>query len=277
MILHKVVFGTVPRGKRQEAEDSASRYIADLRRNGQACGEWILAVQGGQLCAYVYLSGIGALSTKNRSEYEARNLDDVVSIFNRSPEWTVADDDAPKRDTTWNKAPFLFLYTDHFDEESPLCRGDNGRPIPVYRLPGTHEERQEVVGWQSQYHEYDSIWMDCGPLEIPTYRQLACVDGELSKRGRAICARIESVTGIATFYYLYRYWGRKNAEEARRPCPGCGNPWRTAHPIAKRCRFRHFPFQCADCRLVSNMAYSDDDSRHARIGEWRKPRVSPKI
>jgi predicted nucleic acid-binding Zn ribbon protein len=268
MILHKATFGPVPKTKRSEAEDAVEGYISTLFNNGQTCGEYFLVVQDGKLCAYVHLQGIRALSRKYCSKYTFHHLDRVVAHFGGTPEWELIDDEAPKRDTTWSNAPFLYLYTDQWDWDSPLRRGDNGKPVPIYRLPGTSEHSDGIPFWQSAYREYDAIWMNCGELEIPVYKQLATPNSELSGMGRGICRDVEKATGVPTYYFLMRHWGRRKNEEKRK-CPGCGQPWRTPHPIDIKAKFWQFPFKCDRCRIVSNFAYADDDERHAVIGEWK--------
>lgn len=78
---------------------------------------------------------------------------------------------------------------------------------------------------------------------------------------------VEVATGKPTFYYLLRYWGRREGEE-QRLCPGCGNPW-VQHHDGDDNGLGWFDFCCALCRLVSQQATSFEDERHARIGEWR--------
>lgn len=273
MIAHRITFGVVPQRKRREAEDAVESYISVLLHNGQAVGEYFLVVQEGQLCAYVQLAGINALSPKYESIYTVKRMADLVGIFGQRPKWTAIDDEAPKRDTTWTKAPFLYLFTNMCDWESPLCRGDNGKPIPIYRLPGTHEDREAIYFWQHTYREYDAIWMGCGHLEIPTYKEMASPRSELSQQGREICAKVESATGVPTYYFLMRYWGRRCGEEKRR-CPGCGRSWWSQHATEGGQRFWEFPFRCNKCRLVSHLADSYDNERHAVIGEWKKRKRS---
>lgn len=275
MIAHKITFGAVPQGKRSEAEDAVESYISVLLHNGQAVGEYFLVLQERLLCAYVQLAGVNALKPKYESRYSAKSMAAIIRLFGQNPKWTVIDDEAPKRDTTWTKAPFLYLFTHMFDWQSPLCRGDNGKPIPIYRLPGTHEDREAIYFWQRTYREHDAIWIGSGTLEIPTYREMASPCSELSQQGREICGKAESVTGVPTYYFLMRYWGRRRGEEERK-CPGCGQTWRTQHPIEGITEFWKFPFQCDACRLVSHAADTYDDERHARIGEWKaKKRAEP--
>jgi predicted nucleic acid-binding Zn ribbon protein len=275
MILHELTFGNIDKKNREDGEDVAQSYIATLLHNGQACGEYFIVVREGNLIAYVNLQGIRAQSLKYHSKYGMECLEKVTDFFGRPPEWKLADDDAPKRHTTWAKAPFLYLFTHIYDWESPLCRGDNGKPIPLYRLSNTHKDREAVYSWQHTYHQYDGIWLGSGELEIPAYKQLADPSSELSQQGRQICISIEKTTGVATYYFLMRYWGRRSGED-KRACPSCGRAWRSNHPIDHPGGWWQFAFQCHSCRLVSHVADSDEDERHAVIGEYKKQRERTK-
>jgi len=269
MILHKVIFGPVPPRKRRDAEDAIDDYICVLHHNGQAVGEYFQATQNGELCAYVNLSGVKALSAKYQSTRASNRLEKLVAIFNQMPIWTVLDDDVPKSDPTWKGAPFLYLFTCMTsDWGSPLCRGDNRKQIPLYRIACPYEVREEIYFWQRAYCDHDAIWIGSSKLEIPAYRQLAMPDSELSQQGRDVCRKVESATGVPTYYYLMRYWGRKDGEDLR-PCPGCGRPWHLKKPTGRSNRFHDFGFRCEKCRLVSHLAASYDDPRHASIGEWQ--------
>jgi len=69
-----------------------------------------------------------------------------------------------------------------------------------------------------------------------------------------------------------RYWGRREKEELRK-CPSCGKSWNLPPLKNTKFTFYQFPFQCESCRLISHLADSYDDERHAVIGEWSKRRV----
>jgi predicted nucleic acid-binding Zn ribbon protein len=269
MILYKLTFGAVTKATRDDAVSVAEDYVSVLCHNGQACGEYFLVYNNGKLCIYLHVAGIHAHSRKYHSKHGVDRLSKVIAHFGAAPQWELAEDDVPKRDTTWAKAPFLYLFAD--DWESPLRRGDSGKPIPLYRLPGVHNDREAIYFWQHTYHSCDLIWMLSGELETSSYKQLAATDSELSRDGRATCRYVEKVTGIPTYYYLMRHWGRRRNEEARK-CPGCGRAWRTTHPINPEGTFSHFTFKCDKCRLVSLMANVDYDERRALVGEWKKPK-----
>lgn len=275
MILYRLDFGPVQEADRHDAEDVLHNYLASLCHNGQACGDYFLGVHNGIFSAHVNMSGIRADSPKHHSKWGIEALRKVISHFGAPPQWVCLDDDKPSRDTTWANAPSLYLFTHLFDWESPLCRGDNGRPIPLYRIPIPDTDRASISAWQGAYRDYDSIWIGCGPLEIHVYKQMALSDSELSIEGRAICKVIEKATSIPTYYFMSRYWGRRQGEDKRR-CPGCGGTWRSEYPVDQEGRFWQFPFRCEKCRLVSHAADCSDDERHAGIGEWKPRRGSRK-
>ncbi len=272
MILYKLIFGDVKKHNSDKSEDLIHNYISALYHNGQANGEYFIVVQKGKLCAYINMQGIQANLSIFHCKYGIERLKNIKEHFGMNPTWNLIDDDAPKKDITWKNSPFLYLFTHMNDNESALCRGDNGKPIPIYLLLGEYENRAEIFSWQGYYKNFDSIWIGCGELEIPAYKQLASPFSQLSKDGREICKNIECITGIPTYYYLMRYWGRRKKEELRK-CPDCGKSWNLSKKINLDVAFYQFPFKCEDCRLVSHLADSYDDERHAVIGEYNKRKM----
>lgn len=272
MILYKLIFGSIENKKRNEATDFIEYYISALLHNGQACGEYVTVLQKNKLCAYVTMQGVKANTKNNHSKWGEKWLVKIEEIFGCRPSWELIDDEFPKKEESWEDTPFLYLSTNLNDFGSPIRKGSNGKRVPVYLLPGEHEDRESIYFWQRAYKNHDSIWMACGELEIPTYKQLAVPSSELSENGREICSYIEKTTGIPTFYYLMRHWGRRSNEEHRR-CPGCGENWAVENRDNDlESPFHKFDFSCDPCRLVSHISSASDDERHAVIGEWKKPK-----
>lgn len=272
MILHKLTFGKTTPVTATEAEEVAEEYLCMLAHSGQADRRYVLVSQNEHLCVYIEIAGVQAHRLKFHSKYGRESLKKVTAWFGQEPVWERLDDAGPWRDTTWTNAPFLFLFTHFLDHESPLCRGDTGKPIPLYRLPIRHEFDPGISFWQSSYRDHDSLWMSSGTLEILAYKQLALPDSKLSGYGRDICEYVEETTGVPTYYYLHRYYGRREGEDNRK-CPGCGRSWRTEYPLNDNgSAWHHFGFRCEKCRLVSHIASISDEPRYAHIGEWRKPK-----
>ncbi len=271
MILANVIFGSRRGSDPDQLEDVAESYLGAMSHSGQLCGDYFLTWTKGRLNAHVLLAGRAATEPRYHSRYGKRELRKVTATFGREPVWRILDDDAAQRPSTWRGAPFLYLFTNAFDWASPVCRGDGRPPIPVFMLPVAFEHKEQLYFWQRSYYHHDNIWLGSGALEIGAYRQLADPHSELAQHGRDLCREIEAGTGVPTFYYLTRYWGRFRGEE-QRLCPACGAAWRTERPKESSKRFWQFDFKCDSCRLISHVGVCIDGGRHPRIGEFNPKR-----
>lgn len=271
MFLAQITFGFdagKPR-QRDALKDAAESYLAALLKNGQIYGDYLFAWSNRQLVAYTHVARPDSLAERHHSEWSKSDLITVVKLFGQSPECQIIDDDVPKRFPSWKRSTSFYLFTHAFDATSPLCCGDTGSSIPVYLIPITQQSREQLYFWSRAYNYHDNIWLGSAALEIPSYKQMANPASDLSVTGRELCAEVERVTKIPTFYFVHRYWGR-NVGEAIRPCPLCGSKWKSSDDASNNQPFHHFHFRCKRCRLVSHCANSYDDERHARIGEFKK-------
>jgi predicted nucleic acid-binding Zn ribbon protein len=268
VIVAHVTFGVRSKNA-EEQSDLAESYLASLLHAGQLCGEYFLTWTKGRLNAHVLLAGPGAFELRHHSIWGKKELNKVADAFGSKPTWRILDDDAGRRPWTWKGAPFLYLFTHAFDWASPVCRGDGKAQIPVFFLPISFEQKEDLYSWQRSYYHHDHIWLGSGALEVGAYRELAGPNSELAQQGRKLCRELESSTGVPTFYYLMRYWGRPKGEEKRR-CPGCGARWSIKRATKKPERFLEFDFRCEPCRLVSHLGVSTDGGRRTRIGEYQE-------
>jgi len=235
---------------------------------GQIGLEYFIRWIDGKLVCCALVAGLGAAKPRFHSDWGRRDLEKVIEVFGKPPEWIVRDDDSPRRNTSW-KAPTLHLFTHALDHDPPVTRGDNGDGIATFLLPMTGQQKQDITHWKAEYIEHDRIFLGSGPLEIAAYRELADVNSRLSKNGRQLCGQIEQATKIPTFYFLLRYYAHSDGEE-NRPCPKCGKPWRTSEPTGAP--FYKFRFRCTPCRLVSEEG-DDLNNRLAKIGEYKGARI----
>jgi predicted nucleic acid-binding Zn ribbon protein len=273
MFLANIQFGKKRYRSKAFYENLIDTYIASLFHNGQLCGEEFYTWTDKVLNAYVCLSHPAAFELKYHSDWGRRELNEVIQAFGHEPKWILLDDDIPKKMPDYKNCPFLYLCTSAYSSEPPIRRGDNGKRISPIMLPIPSKIKDDIYGWERTYQLYEHIWTGCGVLEIPIYKQFADPKSELSDEGRKICSAVEEATGIPTYYYLMRYWGRRNGENQRK-CPACGNKWDVEPKEIKNKRFWNFDFQCHECRLVSHKATDYDDERHARIGEYKNNRRS---
>lgn len=269
MIFYQITFGPYTKDNYREAEDLLHGYLASLCHNGQITYDYDLVPWQGNVLAYVTSLGIDASLLKSHSIWGKDELKKVKKFFGQSPSWAINEDDPLTKKTNWKNAPFLFLSTSFSDWHSPLCRGDDGLYIAIYRVPITDMEREHLYSWQSTHRELDNIWIRSGELEMQAYKALADPQSEHSSSGRKFCGIIEKATGVPTYYYLDRYFGRKEDAEKKRLCPCCAKPWfREREPNAPNEPkwFHEFDFLCETCRLVSRLGV-EINNRYAKIGE----------
>jgi len=271
MFLVQITFGSDggDNRRRESLRDAAETYLGSLLWNGQIYGDYLLAWSNAQLVGYTRAARPDSFAKRYHSQWGASTLNKLVEAFGRDPEWRIIEDDVPRRFPSWRRSSSLYLFTHAFDVTSPVSCGDSGKLIPVYLLPVSDQNREDLYRWASSYRHLDNIWLDSGALEIPAYKQLADPESDLSAAGRELCARLEKATQKPTFYYLTRYWGRADGE-ATRPCPLCGGEWHLSNQNADMTPFHKFSFKCDGCRLVSHIADSYEDERHARIGEYKR-------
>lgn len=244
--------------------DISEGYLAALLKNGQICGKYLLGWKSDRLTAYVYIPQADAFEISFHSEWGKSELEKLCQMTESEPEYVIFDN-KPDCSVSWDTADSFVLFTHMTDCFPPVCRCDTGEPIPAYLLPLSDKDREHLYLWASEYRNHDSIWMASGDLEMAAYRQLAEPKSGLSRTGRTLCEKIEKVTGIPTYYYLHRHWGRKKGE-ADRICPECGGNWNVRGTSGDNSGFSDFfsqadpdssdfwdfTFRCDHCRLVSH-------------------------
>ncbi len=251
----------------EELVERAEAYLVALLRNGQIIGDYLLGLDAGVLTAYVGLAGADALAPRAYSRWAAEELQRLVEQAGAEPAWTLLGD-TPPEDASWQGAPSLYIQTSLFEHGSPVHHGGTGAAVPLYRLPLPDLERDRLGLWAGEYRHHEGIWLASADLEMPAYEQLVDPKSGLAAEGRRMCAQIEAATGVPTYYFLIRYWGRRTGEE-QRVCPGCGQTWATGLTWRAHAWWE-FAFRCEACRLVSHEASTSEDERRARRGEYRR-------
>ena len=279
MIFYQISFGPYCEGRYDEAVKLIEDYLSSLMFNCQTSNTQMnedesrkIMAWNGEIVAYVYAQGTDAGCLKYHDRLGKKARKQLHDFFGQWPVWRCNEDFPVKRKTSWKNAPYLCIYTHYSLSDSPLIRGDNADVIPLYRVPITHQDRADAYCWQRLYRSLDDVCMATGDLEMQAYRALATLESECTDRGRKLCFAIEKATGIPTYYYLKRIYGREYAEEKNRRCPGCGKSWFVKNPdnnASWKC-----DFMCKKCRLVSDIAEWDDELRYAKIGEPQKEKNS---
>jgi predicted nucleic acid-binding Zn ribbon protein len=270
MYLAKITFPvkSLNRRQREALEDAAEVYLIALKRNLQIHKDFLLGWSKGCLEAHTYVERPSAFEPRYHSSWATRELGELIDVSGKQPRYKIVDEAIPKRFRSWKRSTSFFLSTNAFGYGSPLRCGDTGETVPVFLLPVSDKIRDSLYSWAGMYRHYGNLYISSMSLEIAGYKQIADHQSESSDHGRGLCTEIEKATNRPTYYYLDRYWGRREGENTR-PCPGCGRKWRTSSGPGEERQFHQFPFRCEPCRLVSHPGDVCDDERHARIGEFR--------
>lgn len=237
--------------------DHASHLLNALlhawRMNGQIAGrEWGSAEVNGAFQTTMLCPEITALSSALDNFYVHAAKDDLTQAGFSEPVYRIIGKDVDGSEPcACSQASTYILSTNYLTLESPVRCGTCFQPVPLYRLPRTHQdEYYDIVCWQSDYQACDNLFMNSQVLEQSTHRELSQIRSNLSQIGRRICQLIEQRTGVITYYALMKHLGRSRSSEQRRLCPSCGGQWALPTP------WHNFDFRCDACRLVSNIAWS---------------------
>lgn len=192
-------------------------------------------------------------------------LDDFEREYAHRPNLLKEDDDFGRSPMLGvDHETFIFLTTNSLDSAPPIRAGSDGRALGAYRLGLPFGILQDLLEWRKAYCALDHIWIASGPLEGPAYEQLSSPSSALTDQGRACCVEIENATGLATYYFLYRYYSVSETGLASR-CPSCGAGWAHTNPGAGPLS-NHivFDYRCDPCRLIARTAVADPE-QHASL------------
>ncbi len=250
-----------------EIRDLIETYLGGLSIHGHIWGEYIISMQLEKVVAYARLSHPHGLKKKYLTNDTVTSLEKIKHIFKTTPDVRILDTGYSEDVPDWRGESFLYLYSHALVSTSPICLGSSGEPLPIYFLPLKPSVRERAYFWSSAYTYHEGVWLGSGELELPAYKQRVEPGSGLSREGRDICKLVEEQTGIPTYYYLDRFWGREKGE-SKRLCPGCGKTWRIRKNISAPETFSNFRFLCKPCRLVSNDAVDCSDEERAVLGEY---------
>lgn len=234
------------------AEQALLGYLDALRYNGQILGrELPTSLQDGCFKSRVVCPEPESLHPRHHSQqvevaeqrlHQAGLLAPKVQL--EGPD-LFSDSTDPCPQPSWQ-----VLYTSYLHTCSPLRCGEHFAPIPLYRIPPVaNGDHKQVIKWQEDWEACDQLQMNGSIAEHAALHELGDVDSRLFRRGWDLCKRIQYLTKVPTYYYLYRVGGHRD-EELSRPCPQCGQPWRLAEPLHDI-----FDFKCDTCQLVSNISW----------------------
>lgn len=150
---------------------------------------------------------------------------------------------------TCEKSDFFILMTNYVSIDSPITCGSCNQSVPLYRLPQYYDfGYMPILSWETNYQSCDRLQMNCEVGERWSLNQMQEINSQLSKQGIEICKKIQELTKIKTFYFLYNYKKYK-ADQSDRPCPGCGKKWNLKTP-----NDYFYDFKCNNCNIISTFS-----------------------
>ena len=235
-------------------ERAINNYLDMLRYNGQILGrEFPVAMLGAIFTTRLVCPEKHSLNSQFNSPQVTRALAGLTTAGLLAPKIKSIAEDLNSQECATHFTPsWQILYTTFLDTCSPLRRGETLAPIPLYRTPQAiaNGDRKSAIKWQEEWVNLDELQMNGSAVSHAALKELGDINSKFFQRGRRLCQRIEEITAIPTYYYLYRVAGKSLQQEENRPCPICGNEWRLNAPL-----FDIFDFKCEPCQLVSNLSW----------------------
>jgi predicted nucleic acid-binding Zn ribbon protein len=235
-------------------EQAINPLIDSYYFNGQIIGrEFPTVIKDGYFVTRVVCPQTDSLQPRNNSEIVDFYCDKLSDAGLKQPTLKIQGMDINSDSSDECEKPsWQILYTTFVHSCSPLRCGDHFSPIPLYTLPPiANGDFKTLLKWQQDWQACDQIQMNgATAAEFATSDELTKIDSSLTRRGTDICKKLELLSGIPTYYYLYRTAGESLQAEQNRTCPSCHANWKLENVLHDI-----FNFKCDSCRLVSNLSW----------------------
>ncbi|WP_115717942.1 Zn-ribbon-containing protein [Gallaecimonas mangrovi] len=253
MYLVEVSFELFADSQLSALEGAVMRVFDAWRHQGQVLGRELPTwVKDGALNVRVVCPEPDSLHARYLSPAGKHALSKLADAGLTQPRVKVLGRDLFSDTTAENPAPsWQLLYATFVHNCSPLRSGDSLAPIPLYRVPAiANGDHKLLLRWQDDWMACDQLQMNGVSAEQAALFELGDPKSPLGRRGHDFAKRIEYLTKIPTYYYLYRVGGESLEAEQNRLCPSCGQPWRLTEAL-----HGIIDFKCDNCRLVSNLSW----------------------
>ncbi|NRA54971.1 MAG: Zn-ribbon-containing protein [Gammaproteobacteria bacterium] len=253
MIIAKLEFECFEDTTMTAAERAISGVITELKYNGQIIGqEFPTLLKEGAFVTQILCHEEDSLAYSNHNQAVKNAISDLNKAGILQPKITILGQDIhcdttdPKHQPQWQ-----VLYTSYVQTCSPLRCGDHFSPIPLYRQPPLANGcYKQLINWQQDWQACDQLQMNGRSAEFAALAEISELTSSLTQRGLALRDKISQLSGISTYYYLYRVGGKDEASERSRRCPGCDGDWALPEPL-----HQVIDFKCDSCKIVSNISW----------------------
>ncbi|MDP2562232.1 Zn-ribbon-containing protein [Psychrobium sp. 1_MG-2023] len=253
MILAKLTFECFEDTTITAVERAICGLITELKYNGQIIGqEFPTLLKDGYFVTQVLCPEEESLQHTQNNQAVNRAINNLTKAGILQPKIDILGQEIHSDMTDpVHQASWQMLYTSYVQTCSPIRCGDHFAPIPLYRLPPLANGcYKQLVNWQQDWQACDQLQMNGLSAEFEVLPEICDLNSSLAKRGMKLCERIEELSGIPTYLYLYRVGGTDLSSEQQRRCPSCDGDWALAEPL-----HQVIDFKCDDCRLVSNLSW----------------------
>ncbi len=240
----------------EEIYDDFTSLISCYWKNGQIHEDRIDYIKNNKIVMVVNTLERDSLSKDYNNYYVNNRIDKIQEKWNSKIEFQFLgempyDKLLIENVCSCSKSEFHILYTDAYSLGSPIKCGNCFGTIPLYKFPKYNEHSyQEVLWWEQDYKACDRLQIGCSVGEKWALNQMQEVNSQLTKVGLKICRKMEELTNIPTYYFLYDYRKiKKNA--AIKKCPSCKKEWLLETPLHKL-----FDFKCDSCKLLSQNSFN---------------------
>ena len=254
MFIKELTFECFQDTQYSAVERGINNYLDMLRYNGQILGrEFPIAMYDGWFTVRLVCPEKNSLNNAFNSPQVTHALNKITQAGLLAPKIkTIAEDLNSLECATEFTPSWQVLYTTFLDTCSPLRSGDTFAPIPLYRTPEaiSNGDRKAAIKWQEEWVNCDELQMNGSAVSTAVLKEIGEVNSKLYYSGTHLCKRIEYITKVPTYYYLYRVSGLSLEDELQRKCPSCDGDWKLNKSI-----FDIFDFKCDKCQLVSNLSW----------------------
>ena len=197
---------------------------------------------------FVQTHELNSLNKINNNFYVNKQIKLIESKYNIKLKFQTlgASNDYENAVCKCSKSNFYILFTNYLSIASPISCGSCFNPVPLYKLPFYDDyDYHRILSWDTNYIACDQLQMNCEVGERFGLNQMQNHNSQLSQQGIEICRKIEELTKIPTYYYLYNYRKVKKGQILSN-CPKCSNDWTLPKPINN-----FYDYKCDNCRIVS--------------------------
>ena len=254
MFIKELTFECYQDTQYASVERAINNYFDMLRYNGQILGrEFPIAMFAGWFTTRLVCPEKHSLDDQFNSPQVKHALARLTEAGLLAPKIKTIGEDLNSLESAQNFQPsWQILYTTFLDTCSPLRCGETLAPIPLYRTPEaiSNGDRKSAIKWQEEWVNCDELQMNGSAVSTKVLSELGDINSKLYYRGSNLSKRIEYITKVPTYYYLYRAAGTSLEAELARKCPSCGGDWKLPAPL-----FDIFDFKCDKCQLASNLSW----------------------